>query len=80
MAMADNETYPENNAYCTPPGNCMGRGVLNISVCTGGPIVLSLPHFNQADERYLNAVEGMQPTSDMETVLDIHPVSDILSS
>lgn len=77
-AMASNETFPENNAYCTPEGNCMGDGVLNVSSCMGGaPIILSLPHLNGADQRYLDAVEGMAPYEGLETVLDVHPVSGI---
>ena len=27
---------PENAGFCTPPGNCMGAGVLNVSTCQMG--------------------------------------------
>lgn len=43
---------------------------------TGAPIVVSFPHFYQADERYINAIEGMNPNEEEhETYLDINPVS-----
>ena len=45
-----------------------------VILCSGAPIILSLPHFNGADPSYINAIEGMQPTDDMETILDVHPM------
>ena len=76
LAMASNESHDENNAYCTPAGNCLGDGVLNVSSCMqGAPIILSLPHLNQAAQEYQDAVEGMHPDPELETVLDVHPVS-----
>jgi len=46
--------------------------------CTGAPIVVSFPHFYQADERYINAIEGMNPNEEEhETYLDINPVRSV---
>ena len=39
------ELYPENEDFCTPPGNCLGSGVLNISVCSRGEIKFLQPGF-----------------------------------
>ena len=79
LTMASNETNEENNAYCTPPGNCLGDGVLNVSSCMqGAPIILSLPHLNQAAQEYQDAIEGLRPEPELDTVLDVHPVSNQL--
>jgi len=43
---------------------------------TGAPIILSLPHFFQGDEKYLNAFEGLNPNLDEhQTFFDLEPVS-----
>ena len=40
----------------------MGGGVFNVSVCKfGSPTILSWPHFFNADQQYLDAVEGLKP-------------------
>ena len=39
------------------------------------PVVISLPHFYEADEDYLRAVEGLSPNgSNHGTFLDVEPV------
>lgn len=41
----------------------------------GAPIVVSFPHFYQADPKYINAVDGLSPNKeDHETYLDLQPV------
>ncbi|KAK2503489.1 hypothetical protein MC885_010437 [Smutsia gigantea] len=69
----------ENAGFCIPKGNCLGSGVLNISTCkNGAPIVISFPHFYQADERFVSAIEGMHPNKEYhESFVDINPVSII---
>uniref|UniRef100_A0A1B0BTQ7 Scavenger receptor class B n=1 Tax=Glossina palpalis gambiensis TaxID=67801 RepID=A0A1B0BTQ7_9MUSC len=55
--------YPENKCFCG--GNCVLSGVMNISSCRfGSPVFMSYPHFYQADDFYLNQVEGLQPQAD----------------
>ncbi|CAL8263136.1 unnamed protein product [Boreogadus saida] len=40
---------PANQGFCVPAGDCLGTGVLKVSVCReGAPIVVSFPHFYQA--------------------------------
>lgn len=42
----------------------------------GAPIFLSAPHFYQADQKFVEDVEGMHPKKEYhETFLDINPVS-----
>lgn len=43
---------------------------------TGAPIVVSFPHFYQADQQYIDAIDGMNPNKEEhETYLDLNPVS-----
>ncbi|XP_021340100.1 lysosome membrane protein 2-like [Mizuhopecten yessoensis] len=69
----------ENNAgFCS--GNCLPSGVLNISVCkSGAPVVISNPHFLQADTEVIEGVIGMHPNKkEHETVLDVDPLTGLV--
>jgi len=53
--------YPENRCYAGE-GREEGDGVFDVTVCQfGAPIVLSWPHFLGADQKYRDAVEGLNP-------------------
>ncbi|KAL0163470.1 hypothetical protein M9458_042866, partial [Cirrhinus mrigala] len=66
---------PDNAGFCVPTGNCLGSGLLNVSVCKeDAPIIMSSPHFYQADDRFAQAVFGMNPNKEEhETVIDVNP-------
>ncbi|KAJ1204899.1 hypothetical protein NDU88_000334 [Pleurodeles waltl] len=70
---------PDNAGFCVPAGNCLGSGVLNISMCKqGAPIILSSPHFYQADKKFVDDIDGMHPNKeDHETFLDINSFTGI---
>ncbi|XP_059192442.1 lysosome membrane protein 2a isoform X1 [Centropristis striata] len=70
---------PTNAGFCVPAGDCLGTGVLKVSVCReGAPIVVSFPHFYQADPKYINAVEGLNPNKEEhETYLDLQPTTGV---
>jgi len=62
---------PDNECYCREGFPCMKTGVLHMGPCKvsdalpgGAPMALSYPHFYQADESYLNAVEGLKPVKE----------------
>lgn len=71
---------PDNAGFCVPAGNCLPSGLLNVSECKqGAPIILSSPHFYQADKSVINSIRGMNPNQDdHETFLDINPLTGIL--
>ncbi|XP_071321536.1 lysosome membrane protein 2c [Trachinotus anak] len=71
---------PANAGFCVPAGNCLGSGVLNVSVCKqGAPIIMSSPHFYQADEKFVEDIFGMKPNKEQhETAIDIHPLTGII--
>ncbi|TRY95887.1 hypothetical protein DNTS_021409 [Danionella cerebrum] len=73
--LAPPDENPANAGFCVPAGDCLGKGVLKVSV---SPIVVSFPHFYQADERYINAIEGMSPNEEEhETYLDLNPTTGV---
>ncbi|KAI3372622.1 hypothetical protein L3Q82_023096 [Scortum barcoo] len=76
MSPKDN---PSNAGFCVPAGDCLGTGVLKVSVCReGAPIVVSFPHFYQADPKYINAVDGLNPNKEEhETYLDLQPTTGV---
>ncbi|XP_051866189.1 lysosome membrane protein 2-like [Pristis pectinata] len=77
---ANTSENPANSGFCVPADNCLGTGVLNVSVCRqGAPIILSSPHFYQADQKYIDDIEGMHPSkTNHETYLDINPLTGLL--
>lgn len=70
---------PANAGFCVPAGDCLGKGVLKVSVCReGAPIVVSFPHFYQAESKYIDAIDGMNPNKEEhETYLDLNPTTGL---
>lgn len=67
----DNVKNEENSCYCVEGFSCLKSGVFNMEPCKrtpdrprGAPIALSYPHFYQADQSYLDAVEGLSPNKE----------------
>ncbi|XP_026091152.1 lysosome membrane protein 2-like [Carassius auratus] len=71
---------PDNAGFCVPAGNCLGSGLLNASVCKeGAPIIMSSPHFYQADDKFVQDVIGMNPKKvEHETFIDVNPLTGLL--
>uniref|UniRef100_A0A8C3X3X2 Scavenger receptor class B member 2 n=1 Tax=Catagonus wagneri TaxID=51154 RepID=A0A8C3X3X2_9CETA len=70
----------DNAGFCIPKGNCLGSGVLNVSVCkNGAPIIMSFPHFYQADDKFVSAIDGMRPSKDHhQAFVDINPLTGVI--
>lgn len=66
---------PENECYCVGGPPCLGGGLFNISACKfGSPTIISWPHFYQADQKYLDAVVGLNPDAGKHALyIDISP-------
>ncbi|KAG9261839.1 lysosome membrane protein 2a isoform X1 [Astyanax mexicanus] len=77
--LAAPDENPSNAGFCVPAGDCLGKGVLKVSVCReGAPIVVSFPHFYQADTQYIDAIDGMNPNKEEhETYLDLNPTTGV---
>ena len=70
----------ENEGFCTPPGNCLPSGVLNVSECLDGiPVILSSPHFLYADSKFLDEVDGLRPLASLHnTFISLEPTTGVL--
>ncbi|XP_072227878.1 lysosome membrane protein 2c [Leuresthes tenuis] len=77
---ANQTVNPANAGFCVPAGNCLGSGLLNVSLCKqGAPIIMSSPHFYQADEKLVQDVFGMEPKKEQhQTAIDINPITGII--
>ncbi|KAM9735347.1 lysosome membrane protein 2c [Menidia menidia] len=77
---ANQTVNPANAGFCVPAGNCLGSGLLNVSVCKqGAPIIMSSPHFYQADKKFVQDVFGMTPNKELhQTAIDINPMTGII--
>ncbi|NP_001088246.1 uncharacterized protein LOC495077 [Xenopus laevis] len=71
---------PQNEGFCVPAGNCLPSGLLNVSICKqGAPIILSSPHFYQADENVIKSIRGIKPIKEHHmTFLDLSPLTGTL--
>lgn len=49
----------------------------NMFLIANAPIIVSQPHFYQGDQKYIDAIEGLHPSEQHETFIDIEPVSFI---
>lgn len=71
---------PYNAGFCTPAGNCLPSGLLNVSVCrSGAPVIMSMPHFLGCDQDTIDTIVGLQPNrEDHQSYIDIEPVSTVM--
>ncbi|XP_062868044.1 lysosome membrane protein 2c [Trichomycterus rosablanca] len=76
---ANKSVNPDNAGFCTG-GSCLASGLLNVSVCKqGAPIIMSSPHFYQADAQFADDIFGMHPTKEQhETTIDINPLTGLV--
>ena len=63
--VADVGIDPQNDerdkCYCKSPNKCLGKGAYDLYKCTGIPLVLTNPHFYNADLNFLDRVVGLSP-------------------
>ncbi|XP_013994409.1 lysosome membrane protein 2 [Salmo salar] len=77
--LASKEENPANEGFCVSPKECLGTGLLKVSVCRkGAPVVTSFPHFYLGDEKYSNAIVGLDPVREHhQTYLDLNPTTGV---
>nr|APZ81422.1 sensory neuron membrane protein 2a [Adelphocoris lineolatus] len=63
--MASYSKDPDNLCRCAKDDegvrHCLKDGVIDASPCQGAPVIMSNPHFLDADAEYQNAVVGLKP-------------------
>ncbi|EFA01368.1 sensory neuron membrane protein 2 [Tribolium castaneum] len=72
---------PEEDCYCSKLSrdmegkkSCFLDGVIDMQTCFGVPVLFSFPHFLWADNKYLSAVEGLNPVEEKhKTYLVVEP-------
>ncbi|KAL5012435.1 hypothetical protein ScPMuIL_010986 [Solemya velum] len=79
-AFASPDQNLANEGFCTPLGNCPPSGMINISHCnSGGPVLLSQPHFRDADPALQNSVLGLQPDPENHrTVMELESKTGVI--
>jgi hypothetical protein len=65
---------PDNEGFFKQ--NYIGNGLFDMRKCIGFPVILSQPHFLNADETYINSVNGIsKPDPELhDIILKIYPV------
>ena len=76
---ANHSVNPDNAGFCTPAGNCLPAGVLNLTGCVGGvPIIQSCPHFLFGADKFVNDVVGITPNlTQHQTLIFIEPLTGV---
>lgn len=65
----------QQNCCLCESAACCNVILTEFLVCLGAPIIMSSPHFYQADEKFVRDVLGMKPNKKQhETTIDINPV------
>lgn len=85
-ALAGMRTNPESACFCTEEDEekaekyCTLDGVIDISACQNGiPLIISLPHFLNADKRITSRIEGLMPdAAKHRPELHVEPVSALI--
>uniref|UniRef100_A0A673AVC4 Scavenger receptor class B, member 2a n=1 Tax=Sphaeramia orbicularis TaxID=375764 RepID=A0A673AVC4_9TELE len=78
--LASKEENEANTGFCVSPKECLGTGLLKVSPCRkGAPVVASFPHFYLAENKYVDAIEGMSPERiHHQTFLDLNPTTGVI--
>ncbi|XP_041981606.1 sensory neuron membrane protein 1-like [Aricia agestis] len=67
---------PDLQCYCSPPGSCPLKGLMDVEECVGVPFAVSLPHFYDADPSLHDGVKGLTPdVNEHEIYIDFEPIS-----
>jgi len=87
-------TNPENACYCPGVEECIKvdendewdfsdcthchDGMLDLTGCQGAPVIISLPHFLNAQKDMIESIDGLSPNADLHTTyLNIEPMTGV---
>lgn len=72
---------PLNKGFCnemSSESSCSTNGLFNTSNCNTMPIILSQPHFLNADKSLIESIKGISPDSSLhDSILHFQPVSQV---
>lgn len=79
MSLPDVKEDPSLHCLCEDPEDpetCPLKGTFDLFSCMGAPIIASMPHFYNADQGLIDAVDGLSPDqSKHEIFVDFELVS-----
>ncbi|CAD7086884.1 unnamed protein product [Hermetia illucens] len=72
MNLGDIRADEKLHCFCNdPPDGCPLKGTMDLFPCTGAPLMASMPHFFNGDERLFRDVVGLNPNKhDHEAFID----------
>ncbi|XP_044727690.1 sensory neuron membrane protein 1-like isoform X2 [Chrysoperla carnea] len=59
--LGDMSKNKNEKCFCPTPDTCLKKGSMDLTKCLGAPLVITLPHFYDADESFLGPVRGLHP-------------------
>ncbi|KAK3926937.1 Sensory neuron membrane protein 2, partial [Frankliniella fusca] len=83
--LASGRDYPPNRRRSSKMSgeerelqSCLPMGAMDLSPCSGSPVILTFPHFYLGDPIFLEYPVGLSPRQeDHETIVDIDPVTGV---
>lgn len=60
-SLGDMSKNLNEKCYCPTPTTCLRKGAIDLEKCSGAPIIVTLPHFYDADNYYLKGIRGLKP-------------------
>ncbi|XP_073981559.1 sensory neuron membrane protein 1-like isoform X2 [Rhodnius prolixus] len=74
--LGDMSANEDEKCFCPTPSTCLKKGAFDITKCVGAPIILTLPHFYEADPSYLEEVDGLHPNKENHQIfLNFEPIT-----
>ncbi|KAL7302089.1 hypothetical protein TKK_0005318 [Trichogramma kaykai] len=75
----DVDSHPHHRCYCHKSASCQMKGIFDLYKCVGTPIIVSHPHFFDADPYFITTVEGLSTNKKKHKIIaDFHPSTGAL--
>ncbi|XP_014251146.1 sensory neuron membrane protein 1-like [Cimex lectularius] len=74
--LGDMSANEDEKCFCPSPTTCLKKGAFDIYKCAGAPIILTLPHFYEADPSYLDEIDGLHPQAEKHQIfINFEPIT-----